>query len=157
MQIEQATIPTVFGQLPLGTPIGMTVPLWGLVILILWTIAVAILLLTVRVKHLAAGGSIKDFGTPNDGSLLWRLFRVHANMSENLPLYIGVVVLLIALGVSGVAIDGLAGIYILFRLLHSVIHIFGGNPNLRLLSLMMQFGCLIGLIGLAIVTVTFEH
>ncbi len=36
----------------------MTVPLWGLVIFILWTIVVVVLLLAVRIRHLAAGGSV---------------------------------------------------------------------------------------------------
>ncbi|HEY9660436.1 MAG TPA: MAPEG family protein, partial [Allocoleopsis sp.] len=73
----------------------MTVPLWGLVIFILWTIAVVILLLTVRIRHLAAGGSPKEFGVINDDSLMWRLFRVQSNLVENLPLYLGVVFLLV--------------------------------------------------------------
>lgn len=124
----------------------MTVPLWGLVVFLLWTIAVVLLLLTVRIRHLAAGGSPKDFGTPDDASLLWRLYRVQANLVENLPLYLGVVLLLTIRGVSGRAIEGLVTIYMTFRILHSLIHIAGANPNWRLFSLIIQFGCLIGLI-----------
>ncbi len=56
----------------------MTIPLWGLVIFIGWTIVIAVLLITVRIRHLAAGGSVQDFATQNDESLLWRLLRVHA-------------------------------------------------------------------------------
>ena len=126
------------------------VPLWGLVIFILWTIAIALLLLVVRIRHLAAGGSIKDFATPNDESLLWRLFRVHANLVENLPLYLGVVFLLTVQGISGTGIDILIGIYIAFRMLHSVIHMAGLDPRFRLLSLVIQFGCLIALTTLAV-------
>lgn len=128
----------------------MTVPLWGLVIFMLWTIAVVVLLLTVRLRHLAAGGSPKDFGVIDDNNRLWRLFRVQANLVENLPLYIGVVVLLIVRGVSGAIVDGLVGIYIASRLLHSIVHLMGANPWLRVLSLAIQFSCLIGLVGLAI-------
>lgn len=128
----------------------MSAPLWGLVIFILWTIAIALSLLVVRIRHLARGGSIKDFATPNDESLLWRLFRVHANLVENLPLYLGVVFLLTVQGVSGTEITILIGIYITFRMLHSVIHIAGLDPRLRLLSLVMQFGCLIALTTLAV-------
>jgi uncharacterized MAPEG superfamily protein len=76
----------------------MTFPLWGLVIFIVWTIAVVVLLLTVRIRHLSAGGSAKDFATPNDESLLWRLFRAQSNLVENLPLYIGAVFLLTVRG-----------------------------------------------------------
>ncbi|MEG4444001.1 hypothetical protein QUB47_15105 [Microcoleus sp. AT9_B5] len=74
-------------------PTNMTFHLWGLTIFILWAIAVVILLLTVRIRHLSAGESVKDFGTQNDDSLLWRLFRVQFNLIENLPLYLGVVFL----------------------------------------------------------------
>ena len=61
--------------------IKMTLPLWGLAIFIVWTIAGVALLLIVRIRHLSAGGSVKDFGIPNDESLLWRLFRVQANLA----------------------------------------------------------------------------
>ncbi|MEP0959857.1 MAPEG family protein [Microcoleus sp. FACHB-1515] len=132
------------------TRIQMLVPMWGLVIFIVWTIAVVILLLVVRIRHLAAGGSIKDFGTPNDESLLWRLFRVQANLVENLPLYLGVVFLLTVRGISGMAIDLLIEVYIAFRLVHSVVHIAGLDPTLRLVSLGIQLSCLIALIALGI-------
>lgn len=130
--------------------IEMTFPLWGLVVFILWTIAVVALLLVVRIRHLAIGGSIKDFATQKDGSLLWRLYRVQANLVENVPLYLGVVFLLTVRGVSGTAIDVLILIYIGFRMLHSVIHIANLNPSFRLLSLVIQFSCLITLTTLAI-------
>lgn len=125
--------------------INMTFPLWGLAIFILWTIAVVILLLAVRIRHLSTGGSVKDFGTPNDESLLWRLFRVQSNLVENLPLYLGVVFLLTVRGVSGTAVDFLIVTYIVFRLVHSVIHIAGINPIYRLVSLVIQLGCLVAL------------
>jgi uncharacterized MAPEG superfamily protein len=128
----------------------MTIPLWGLVIFILWTIAVVLFLLAVRIRHLASGGSPKDFGIPNDASLLWRLYRVQANLVENLPLYIGVVILLTLRNVSGSLIDTVVVIYIAARLVHSVIHIVSLNPTFRLISLGIQLACLIGLIVLAI-------
>jgi hypothetical protein len=40
----------------------VTIPLWGLVIFILWAIAIVCLLLIVRIRHLAAGGAVQDFG-----------------------------------------------------------------------------------------------
>lgn len=150
MSIEPMTMFAGGGQLTPFVPMGMTVPLWGVVILVLWAIAVVVLLLIVRVRHLAAGGSVKDFGTPNDQSLLWRLFRVHANLLENLTLYLGVVFLLTVRGASGVTIDSLVGVYIAARLVHSVIHIAGAHPKFRLLSLGIQLGCLISLVILAI-------
>ncbi len=125
--------------------INMTFSLWGLAIFILWTIAVVILLLTIRIRHLSAGGSVKDFGIPNDESLLWRLFRVQSNLVENLPLYLGVVFLLTVCGVSGIAVDLLIVVYIVFRILHSVIHIAGINPIFHLLCLVIQLACLVAL------------
>ncbi|MCL1471690.1 MAPEG family protein [Argonema antarcticum] len=130
--------------------IDMTFPLWGLAIFIIWTIAVVALLLAVRIRHLSAGGSPKDFGTQNDESLLWRLFRVQSNLVENLPLYIGVVFLLTVRGVSGTTVDSLIVLYIVFRLVHSLIHIAGLNPIFRLLSLVIQLVCLVALTALAI-------
>jgi len=129
--------------------LNMTFPLWGLAIFILWTIAVVILLLAVRMRHLSTGGSVKDFGTPNDDSLLWRLFRVQSNLVENLPLYLGVVFLLTVRGVSGTAVNLPIVIYIVFRLVHSVIHIAGINPIFRLLCLVIQLGCLVALTAMA--------
>ena len=128
----------------------MTMPLWGLAIFIMWTIAVVVLLLAVRIRHLAKGGSVKDFATPDDASLLWRLFRVQANLVENLPLYLGVVLLLIVRNVGGTTIDVLTEVYITFRLIHSIIHIAGLDPIWRLISLIIQLSCLTILITLAV-------
>lgn len=129
----------------------LTAPLWGLVIFIGWTITIVIFLLTVRILHLANGGSPQDFGKQNDESLLWRLFRVQSNLVENLPLYLGVVFLLTVREVSGIAVNVLIVVYITSRLVHSIIHIAGINPIFRVLSLAIQFVCLIALIAIAIV------
>ena len=117
----------------------MTVPLWGLVIYIGWTIAIVVLLISLRIRHLATGGAVQDFGIPNDASPLWRLFRVQSNLVENLQLYLGVVFLLTVRGISGVAVDGLIVTYIVFRIVHSIIHILGMNPIFRVLCLAIQF------------------
>jgi uncharacterized MAPEG superfamily protein len=128
----------------------MTVPLWGLVIFIFWTISIVTFLVWVRIIHLMKGGSIQDFATPNDKSLLWRLYRVQANLVENLPLYLGVVFLLRVQNVAGTTADCLIVIYMGFRILHSFIHIAGLNPIFRVLSLAIQFSCLIALTTLTI-------
>jgi uncharacterized MAPEG superfamily protein len=128
----------------------MTVPLWGLVIFMGWTIAIVVLLISLRIRHLATGGAVQDFGIQNDVSPLWRIFRVQSNLVENLPLYLGVVFLLTVRGVSGVAVDGAVVTYIGFRLGHSIIHILGMNPIYRVLCLAIQFIALGMLILLAI-------
>jgi uncharacterized MAPEG superfamily protein len=130
---------------------SMTVPLWGSVVFIGWTIASVCLLIVVRIRHLAAGGEVQDFGTQNDKNLVWRLYRVQSNLSENLPLYLGVVFLLTVRGISGTAIDVLVIAYIAFRLIHSAINIAGLHPTFRIICLAIQFGCLIALTTLAIV------
>jgi uncharacterized MAPEG superfamily protein len=130
---------------------AISVPLWGLVIFMGWTIASVCLLLTVRIRHLATGGAVKDFGTQDEASLLWRHYRVQANLVENLPLYLGVVFLLTVRGVAGTAIDALVVMYIIFRLIHSFVHIAGLNPMFRIFCLAIQFSCLIALTTLAIV------
>lgn len=145
MQLEQSI--AIAQPLPIQP---MTAPFWALVIFIVWTIAVVVFLLAVRLRHLAAGGSPKEFGEMNDDSLMWRLFRVQANLIENLPLYLGVVFLLTVRGVSGSGVDLLVSIYITFRLFHSIVHILGIDPNLRILSLVIQFSCLINLVFLTI-------
>lgn len=145
--VESIAISTLAETLP---TLPMTAPLWGLVALIVWAIAVVILLLTVRIRHLLRGGSPKDFGTPDDQSVLWRLFRVQANLIENLPLYLGVTLLLTVRGNTGFAIDWLVGVYVTFRVLHSIVHIVGANPNLRVMSLGVQFSCLLALLYLSI-------
>jgi uncharacterized MAPEG superfamily protein len=126
-------------------PIPMSVPLWGLVIFVAWTMIVVMALIVVRLKHLAKGGSVQDFGMPNDASLLWRLLRVQCNLAENLPLYLSVVVLLVVRESAGSAVNALAGVYIVFRLLHSAIHLAGMNPLWRVYCLSIQFICLAGL------------
>jgi uncharacterized MAPEG superfamily protein len=130
---------------------SMTVPLWGLVIFMGWTIAIVCLLLIVRIRHLSAGGAVQDFGMQNDESLLWRLFRVQSNLVENLPLYLGMAFLVTVRGIGGTEIDVLAIAYITFRLIHSAIHIAGMNPMFRVVCLAIQFGCLIALTAFAVV------
>ncbi len=151
MQIEHSFSFAIAQQLSIQP---MTMPLWGLVILMLWAIAIVVLLLVVRIRHLAAGGSPKEFATMDDNNLMWRLFRVQANLIENLPLYLGVIFLLTVRGISGGAADLLISVYITFRLLHSIVHIIGADPRLRVLSLGIQFSCLLSLIGLAIFQAT---
>jgi uncharacterized MAPEG superfamily protein len=131
-------------------PQPMTIPLWGLVVFIGWTIAIVCLLIAVRIRHLASGGAVQDFGIPNDNNILWRLYRVQSNLVENLPLYLGVVVLLTIRGISGPTIDGVSIAYLTARLLHSAIHIANLNPLFRVICLAIQFGCLIGLTMLGI-------
>lgn len=128
----------------------MTVPLGVLAIYVLWIIAVVVMLLGARVKFMAAGGDPRAFCIPDDNKLIWRLFRVQANLVENLPLYAGAVLILSIRGITGGGVDALALIYITFRIAHSVIHILGLYAGLRLACLVVQLVCLVGLVILAV-------
>ena len=129
-----------------GQPVEMTFPMWGLCVVILWTMGIVVLLIAARLRHLSAGGSVMDFGDPTGNKLLWRLLRSQVNCAENLPLYAGTVLILEVREVASTAVDVLAIIYVSFRILHSLIHIFGLNPNLRVTFLGIQFLCLLGLL-----------
>ena len=45
-------------------PHPMTVALWCLVAFVIWTVALVVGLSVVRLRHLAAGGSVRDLGFP---------------------------------------------------------------------------------------------
>jgi len=130
---------------------AMTFPLWGLCIFIIWTMLVTIALFPVRLQHLKAGGSPLDYGNPEGNKLVWRMWRTQVNCSENLPLYLGAIVLLLVRGVANDVVNLLVVIYITFRVLHSLIHIFNLDPNFRVACLGIQFLALIGLISSAVV------
>ncbi len=129
---------------------AMTVPLWGLAIYVVWIVFVVVMLLGARGRHLAAGGDVAAFGIPDDSKLIWRLFRVQANLVENLPLYAAVVLIISIRGVSSGTIDALVIIYMVARIAHSVIHIYGADPRFRLACLLVQLLSLLGLVGLAV-------
>ncbi len=92
----------------------------------------------------------KRFRNTKRGKLALATISKQSNLVENLPLYIGVVFLLTVRGVFGTAVDALVIVYIVFRLVHSAIHIAGINPMFRLLSLVIQLVCLVALTALAI-------
>jgi uncharacterized MAPEG superfamily protein len=127
----------------------MTIPLWCLIVFVLWTAALVVALSLARLRHLAAGGSHRDFGVPDDRRLIWRLFRAHLNCLENLPLFASVVLIGTVRGVVGSRFDALAVVYLTARLLQSAVHVLGGRGNIRLAFLLVQIACLVGLAALA--------
>ena len=130
----------------------MTVPLWCLVGFVLWTIALVVALSVVRLRRLAAGGSVRDFGVPDDRRLIWRLYRAHLNCLENLPLFASLVLVATVRGVTGHALDALAVGYLLARIGQSVVHVApgaGSRGNQRFAFLIVQLACLLGLAALA--------
>lgn len=134
-------------------PHPMTVPLWCLVAFVVWTVALVVALSVARLRHLAAGGAVRDFGVPDDRRLIWRLYRAHVNCLENLPLFGSVVLVAAVRGVSGYALDGLAVLYLIARLGQSIVHVAPGaglRGNRRFAFFIVQIVCLLGLAALAV-------
>jgi uncharacterized MAPEG superfamily protein len=123
----------------------MTTPLLCLLALVAWTIALVVALTVARLRYLARGGSVRDFGTPDDRRLIWRLFRAHANAVENLPLFASVVLVAAVIGRQSPALDALAIAYACARLGQSIVHVAPGaglKLNVRFWFFATQLVCL---------------
>jgi uncharacterized MAPEG superfamily protein len=132
---------------------SMTIPLWCLMVFVLWTVALVVALSVVRLRHLRAGGSSRDFGVPDDRRLMWRLYRAHLNCLENLPLFASVVLVATVRRIGGHWLDGLAILYLVARLGQTTVHVAPGaglQGNLRGAFLVVQLACLLGLAALAV-------
>jgi len=125
----------------------MEIPLLVLAAFIAWTMIVLLALFIARSRHLENGGSHLDFGLQDSSLLIYRLSRAHINCLESLPLYTGVVLLIILRDLSSLGIDILAILFLVFRLLQSIIHITNLNPQIRFLCLLVQIICLFGLLS----------
>lgn len=78
-------------------------------------------------------GSLK--GTPEDFS--FRVLRTYSNSTENLPAFIGALLVAIVAGVDPTWVNGLAGIHVLFRFFYWAVYyskIGGPTPGLRTLT-----------------------
>lgn len=129
----------------------MSVPLWCLIGFVVWTIVLVVALSIARLRHLARGGSHREFGIPDDRRLIWRLFRAHLNALENLPLFASVVLVAAVRGLSSLALDALSLVYLAARIGQSLVHISPGAGlpgNTRFALLLVQLACLLGLIAL---------
>jgi uncharacterized MAPEG superfamily protein len=128
---------------------GPPIPLLCLLGLVAWTIALVVALTVARLRHLRGGGSVRDFGIPDDRRLIWRLFRAHANSLENLPLFAAVVLVATALGRQSGVLDALAVVYLAARLGQSIVHVAPGAGlrfNVRFGFFAVQLVCLAGFI-----------
>ena len=128
---------------------GLSVPLSCLLVFVAWTIALVLALTVVRLRHLRRGGSVRDFGVPDDRWLGWRLFRAHANCLENLPLFATVVLVAAVAGRAGSLLDGLAVVYLCARVAQSVVHVAPGAGlrfNVRFGFFVVQLACLVGFV-----------
>jgi uncharacterized MAPEG superfamily protein len=126
---------------------GLTVPLLCLLASVAWIIALVVALTIARLRYLRSGGSVRDFGIPDDRRLIWRLFRAHVNAVENLPLFATVVLVAAVAGRGGPALDALAVVYLSGRLGHSLSHVAPGAGlrfNVRFGFFVVQVACLVG-------------
>lgn len=128
---------------------ALSIPLLCLLALVAWTIALVVALTVARLRYLARGGNVRDFGMPDDRRLIWRLFRAHANSVENLPLFATVVLVAAAIGRESAILNALAVTYLSARLAQSVSHVAPGAGlrfNVRFGFFALQLGCLAGFV-----------
>ncbi len=126
---------------------GLTIPLLCLLAVVAWTIGLVVALTVARFRYLARGGSVRDFGFPDDRRLIWRLFRAHINCVENLPLFASVVLIAAVAGRDGPALDVLAATYLSARVAQSMSHVAPGAGlrfNVRFGFFAVQLACLAG-------------
>ena len=131
----------------------LTIPLACLLLCVLWTIGLVVALTIARFRHLARGGTVREFGIPDDRRLIWRLYRAHQNALENVPLFAIVVLAVTVRGIGGPAVDGLAVLFLLARVAHTLVHAAPGAGlpgNRRLGLLAIQLACVAGLAVLAL-------
>ena len=84
-----------------------------------------------------------------------RAMRAHMNCVENLPVYVAIVVALMAVGVKSTAIDTLAVTLLAARIGQTIAHIAlppgNGAASLRFAFFAVQIACMIGMAGIVLV------
>ena len=105
----------------------MSTPVWVLLGFAGWTLL--ILFATVGVyrwsRILTGRATVREWRADEDQGQDWyrRAMRAHMNCIENLPVYAAIVVAIMASGVSGPWLDGLAIALLALRVAHSLWHI----------------------------------
>jgi uncharacterized MAPEG superfamily protein len=128
---------------------GLTIPLLCLLGFVVWTVALVVALTIARLRHLASGGSVRDFGIPDDRRLIWRLYRAHVNCLENLPLFAAVVLVAAVVGRRDAILDVLAVTYLSARVGQSLSHAAPGAGlrfNVRFGFFAAQLVCLVAFV-----------
>jgi len=129
---------------------GLTVPLACLLAFVAWIVVLVIALTIARFHHLGHGGTVREFGIPDDRRLIWRLFRAHVNAVENLPLFAAVVLVAAAAGRQSRWLDVLAVIYLCARIGQSVSHVTRGAGvrfHVRFGFFVVQLVCLVAFVA----------
>jgi uncharacterized MAPEG superfamily protein len=126
----------------------MSVPLYALIGFVFWTLALLVAIAVARMSKVLAGSArAGDFpsGVPHGSDAYWRLNRAHANCVENLPLFAAVVLGASATGYESGTFDDLARVYVVARVIQSLVHISSGSEravSMRFTAFLVQFVCL---------------
>lgn len=131
----------------------MTIALWSLLAYAVWTIGLLFALFFTRVFLVRSGAArVTDFraDVAHGTDRYRRLMRAHLNCTENLPVF-GVVVLVGDQGgIVHPALDVLAVVVVVFRVLQSTVHITSGRGRavlLRAACFIVQVLCTLGMAG----------
>lgn len=140
----------------------MTTPLWVLLAFAVWTVLV--LLGTIGVyrwsKILTGRKTMADFSPTDPQGADWykRAMRAHANCLENLPIYGAIAIVAWVGQVDTAAMDTLAIIFIIARIVQTLIHVSlpGTNPviAMRFIAFFAQIICMLWMAVLIVMHTT---
>jgi len=128
----------------------MTIPVWVLLFFALWTLLTLVTCVGVyRLGKIYTGRSpIRHFSFPDIERSDWhrRAMRAHLNCVENLAVYGALVVVMVATGISAPILNKLAIIFLVFRVLHTLVHLSfkqtGKVTSIRFFLFTAQLICL---------------
>ncbi len=124
----------------------MTTPLYCLLFFALWTLVpLAVFVAPVRVGSVLRGEKrARDYAVPSTegtSDLYQRVMRAHMNCVENLPVFGAVVLIGGVTGYSSAAFDQLAIVYIVARVVQTLVHVGSGRGlavNVRFAAFAVQ-------------------
>lgn len=134
----------------------MTTPIYALMGFVFWTVFLVLAIGGVRVLQVMKGEAAANgfpSGQPHGGDAYWRLNRAHMNAVENLPLFASVVLAGHVTGLTNGTFATLAQVYVIARVLQSLIHVSSGSVvavNLRFTCFVVQIGCLLTMADLVV-------
>src|SRR5256885_16509731 len=104
----------------------MTIPLWSLLAMVTWTMALVIAISMYRRGQVELGRKRDNefpSGVPHGTDRYWRLNRAHVNCVENLPLFASVVLVAHVAHIQNSTLDLLSIVYVGARGGQSTVHI----------------------------------
>lgn len=106
----------------------MPITLWTLLGFACWTLILLLILAAYRWYHIMLGQTTIEAVQPDNfdnykKDIHRRIVRAHLNCVENLPVYASLVFIIQQLGLTGPVIDVCACLFIICRVIQSLIHI----------------------------------